>query len=200
MKYFLISVIALFFSANLSAQGYEPSDTATDFSLLNVDGKKVSLSDYSDVKGYVVIFTCNHCPFSVAYEDRIIALDKEAAALGFKLVALNPNDSVQYPDDSYSAMIRRASEKGFTFPYLLDATQEYAKAYGAQKTPHVFVLQKENGVLIVKYIGAIDNNFKDAAAADRHYVTEALKEILAGQPVSTPVTKAIGCGVKWKAN
>ena len=178
--------------------GYNVGDKATDFKLKNVDGKLVSLADYKDAKGFIVTFTCNHCPFSVAYEDRIVALDKKYAAKGYPVVAINPNDAVAYPDDSFDKMVVRAKEKGFTFPYLRDESQEIAKTYGALRTPHVYILQRSGSDLIVKYIGAIDDNSENASAVTKKYAETALDEILKGEAVKTPFTKAIGCGVKWK--
>lgn len=180
------------------AQGYKVGDNAIDFKLKNVDGKMVSLADYKKAKGFVVIFTCNHCPYAVAYEDRIIAIDKKYKELGYPVIAINPNDAVSYPADSFENMVQRAQEKGFTFPYLLDETQQIAKTYGALKTPHVYVLQKEGKNLVVKYIGAIDDNSQDETAVKTTYLANALDELLAGKPVTTAETKAIGCSIKWK--
>lgn len=180
------------------AQGYQVGDKAIDFKLKNVDGKSVSLADHKDAKGFIVVFTCNHCPFSVAYEDRIVALDKKYASKGYPVIAINPNDEVAYPDDSYDNMVLRAKAKKFTFPYLRDESQEIAKAYGAQRTPHVYVLQKSSNDLLVKYIGAIDDNSENASAAKEHYVETAVDQLLKGEEVKVNFTKAIGCGVKWK--
>ncbi len=159
----IILIISLVLSINLLfAGGYEVGDVATDFKLKNVDGKMVSLSDYPDAKGFIVIFTCNHCPYSVAYEDRIIEMDKEYKEKGYPVIAINPNDPEQYPTDSYEAMKVRAKEKNFTFPYLFDEGQKIYPQYGATRTPHVFLLNKEEKGLVVKYIGAIDDNYTDA--------------------------------------
>lgn len=193
---FLLSLILV--SSLTYAGGYKLNDEATDFSLKNVDGKPVSLKDFKEAKGFIVIFTCNHCPFSVAYEDRIIALNNKYAQLGYPVIAINPNDPVREPADSYENMIVRAREKGFTFPYLYDVSQEMASTYGASRTPHVFILQNENGKNIVKYIGAIDNNSEDANQANSHFVEDAVDALLAGKSVKTGETKAIGCTIKWK--
>ncbi|MFN8299339.1 MAG: thioredoxin family protein [Chitinophagales bacterium] len=178
--------------------GYKVGDKATDFKLKNVDGKMVSLADYSTAKGFIVIFTCNHCPFSKKYEDRIVALDKAYKEKGYPVIAINSNDAAQNEEDSYQNMRVRAREKQFTFPYLHDETQEMAKTYGATRTPHVFILQKEAGSLIVKYIGAIDDNSDDAAAVKEKYAEKALDNLIAGKAVETTTTKAIGCTIKWK--
>jgi peroxiredoxin len=195
-----IALIALFsfaFTAKKN-KGYSPGDKATDFKLMNIDNTMVSLSDYSDAKGFIVTFTCNHCPYAVKYEDRIIALDAKYKSLGYPVIAINPNDSVKYPSDAFSKMKVRATEKGFTFPYLLDETQNIAKKYGALKTPHIYILQKEGKKMIVKYIGAIDDNYADASAVTQKYAENAIDELLAGKAVTVTTTKAIGCGIKWK--
>ncbi len=179
--------------------GYKVGDVVKDFSLKNVDGKNMSLAGLQNNKGAIVIFTCNHCPFSVAYEDRIIALHKKYEALGFPVVAINPNDAKKVPEDSFGKMKERAKEKNFTFAYLHDATQETAKTFGAARTPHVFLLTKEGAAYKVAYIGAIDNNTDEPEAATQKYVETAIGEILEGKTVTTNFTKAIGCTIKWKA-
>lgn len=176
--------------------GYKIGDIATDFSLKNVDDKMVSLADYKDAKGFIVIFTCNHCPYSVAYEDRIIALDKEYKSKGYPVIAINPNNPASYPSDDFENMKIRAKEKGFTFPYLLDDGQKIFPQYGATKTPHVFILEKSDKGNVVKYIGAIDNNYQDASKADDTYVKKAINALLEGKEVAVKETKAIGCSIK----
>lgn len=178
--------------------GLQPGDKAKDFKLKNIDDKFYSLADDKAAKGFIVVFTCNHCPYAVAYEDRIVALNTKYASKGYPVVAINPNDATAYPDDSFEKMKVRAKEKGFNFPYLVDETQETAKFYGALKTPHVYVVQKNGSDLIVKYVGAIDDNSQDASAVKTKYVENAVDELLAGKAVSTTSTKAIGCGIKWK--
>ncbi len=184
-------------SENLK-KGYEIGDEATDFKLKNIDGKMVSLSDYKSAKGFIVIFTCNHCPYAKKYEDRIIALDKMYKNQGYPVIAINPNDPQVQPQDGFNEMIQRAKEKGFTFPYLLDDGQKIYPQYGATKTPHVFVLKKENGKNIVKYIGAIDNNYEDANDVSEYYVQDAVNSLLKNEEVKTAKTVAIGCTIKVK--
>ena len=179
----------------LKTTGYKVGDTATDFKLKNVDGKLVSLKDYSSAKGFIVIFTCNHCPYAKAYEQRIIDLDKKYASQGYPVVAINPNDPVSYPDDSYENMVKRSKEKSYPFPYLIDETQDVAKTYGATKTPHVYLLDKS---LKVQYIGAIDDNSESAKDVKDKYLEKAITELQQGKPVTVSETKAVGCGIKWK--
>ena len=183
-------------SEDTTAVGYKIGDVATDFKLKNVDDTFVSLSDYKDAKGFIVIFTCNHCPYSVAYEDRIIALDKEYKEKGYPVIAINPNNPESYPSDDFANMKIRAKEKGFTFPYLLDDGQKIFPQYGATKTPHVFILEKEDKGNVVKYIGAIDNNYQDVLKADDTYVKKAVNALLDGKEVPVSETRAIGCSIK----
>jgi peroxiredoxin len=183
---------------NISAKGYEVGDEAADFKLKNIDGKMVSLSDFKSAKGFIVVFTCNHCPYAKKYEDRIIELDKKYKAQGYPVIAINPNDPNVQPEDGYQQMIERAKQKGFTFPYLVDEGQKIYPQYGATKTPHVFVLKKENGKNIVKYIGAIDNNYDNPNDVSEYYAQDAVNALIKDEPVKMTKTVAIGCTIKVK--
>lgn len=176
--------------------GYKLGDAAEDFSLKNVNGKMVSMKDYKDAKGFIVIFTCNHCPYAVAYEDRIIALDKKYSKLGYPVIAINPNNPEKQKEDSYDLMKVRAKEKGFTFPYLFDEGQKIYPKFGATKTPHVYVIQKTGKTNVVQYIGAIDDNYEDEKAVKQAYVQDAVDALLKGSDVPVRQTKAIGCSIK----
>lgn len=189
--WFLICV-GLLISAAPVKDGYEAGDTATDFKLKNVDGKIVSLADYKNAKGYIVIFDCNTCPYSKAYNERIIALNQKYSSTGFPVIVINANDG---SGDSFDDMVRIAKKKGYKFPYLQDETQAIAKAYGATNTPHVFVLNKD---LKVAYIGAIDDSPRAANGVTKHYVEDAVDALALGKAVPVAKTKAIGCGIKWK--
>ncbi len=178
------------------AEGYEVGDIATDFSLENVNGKQVSLSNYEKAKGFIVVFTCNTCPYSVAYEDRIIALDKKYKGKGYPVIAINPNDPAVSKGDGIEAMKTRADEKGFSFPYLLDKDQKVYPQYGATRTPHVFILAKEKSLLKVAYIGAIDNNSRNATAVTKRYVEDAVDALLVGNIPEKTTSRAIGCSIK----
>jgi peroxiredoxin len=180
------------------AQGYKPGDAVQDFKLKNVDGKMVSLSGMPGARGYIVVFTCNHCPYAKAYEDRIIALHNRNVQDGYPVVAINSNDPKAAPDDSYTKMKERAQDKAFPFVYLYDESQEIARRFGAVRTPHVYLVQKEGNKMSVAYIGAIDDNWEDPAAAAKTYVQDAINALKAGQPVAVKETKAIGCTIKWK--
>lgn len=179
-----------------SVKGYEVGDVAVDFKLKNIDGKMVSLNDFKSAKGFIVIFTCNHCPYAKKYEDRIIELDKKYKVQGYPVIAINPNDPKVQPEDGYQEMIDRAKQKGFTFPYLIDEGQKIYPQYGATKTPHVFVLKKENGKNIVKYIGAIDNNYENPNDVSEYYAQDAVNALIKGEPIKTTKTVAIGCTIK----
>ena len=193
----ILALISVLFIQISFAQGYQVGDKAIGFSLKNVDGTMVSNTDFPDAKGFIVIFTCNHCPFSIAYEDRILAIDKKYKTQGYPVIAINPNDSIVAPADSYSNMIIRAKEKGFTFPYLLDADQSVTKTYGATRTPHVFLLKKNKGDLIVEYIGAIDDNHEDAKLVKSEFLSDAVDALLKNKKPEVNFTKAIGCSVKF---
>lgn len=181
----------------ISAQnGYDIGALAADFNLENIDGSFVSLSDFSESKGFIVVFTCNTCPYAVAYEDRIEALNKKYAKKGYPVIAIMPNNTEIKPGDSLDAMRKRANKKGFTFPYLIDREQAVFPQYGATKTPHVYVLQKNNEMLTVRYIGAIDDNYKDANKVLLKYVEDAVDALLMNRKVPVSKTRAIGCSIK----
>lgn len=174
---------------------YKIGDKATDFKLKSVDGKMYSMSDFKSAKGFIVVFTCNHCPFAVKYEARINALAKKYKPKGYILLAINPNDPQVQPEDSFELMKVRAKEKGFVFPYLFDEGQKIYPQYGATKTPHVFVLDKN---LVVKYIGAIDDNVDSANDVKEKYLENAIAALENGKTPSPETTKAIGCSIKVK--
>jgi peroxiredoxin len=199
--YFLLAFVAILISSTGMAQpagGYKVGDKATDFSLKNVDGNTVSMAGNPEARGYIVVFTCNTCPFAQAYESRIIALHKKYAPQGYSVIAINPNDPVSSPGDSYEKMQERANQKKYPFPYLVDETQQVARTYGATRTPHVFILKKQNDDFVVQYIGTIDDNSQDASDVDQKFVENAMAQVITGKPVANSVTKAIGCAIKWK--
>ncbi len=195
-----LPLLILFFSSmfvgeTIVSNGYQPGDKATDFKLKSVDGKMYSMADYKDAKGFIVVFTCNTCPFAIKYEDRINAIAKKYKSKGYVLLAINPNDPEAQPADTYELMQEKAKEKGFVFPYLVDEGQKIYPQYGATKTPHVFLLDKN---LIVKYIGAIDDNTDDASAVKEKYLENAIRALDNGTDPSPALTKAIGCSIKTK--
>ena len=183
----------------LSAQPISVGSMAPDFSLKNIDGSTISLSDYSNEKGVMVIFSCNPCPYVIAYEDRIIDLHNEYAPQGFPLVLINPNDAEKQPVDSMDEMRVRAEEKNYPFPYLKDVDQSVYKAYGATRTPEIFLLKSNgNGNFVVAYTGTVDDNYKDASAVNVSYASEAIKALLQGETPNPASTVAIGCSIVAK--
>lgn len=168
---------------------------APDFDLPGVDGKHYSLESFKDKKGFVIIFSCNHCPYVQAYEDRIKKIMSDYENKGIGLLAINPNDSDQYEDDSFGNMKKRAAERGFNFPYLRDEDQTTAKAYGASHTPEIFLFDKEKKLV---FHGKIDDNWKDESKVNSRYLREAIEELIASKEISVPETFTIGCTVKWR--
>jgi peroxiredoxin len=201
MKTKILSILslALFFAGTPSDKSYDIGDAVNDFTLKNIDGKMVSLSSYAD-KGAIVIFDCNTCPYSKAYRERIKALDAKYASKGYPVIAINPNDPDKSPGDTFEEMVSYGKEHKYKHAYLYDADQTVATAFGATNTPHVFIVKKEDGKFVLNYIGAIDNNTKDGAKADKKYVEEAVDRLLQGKKLETTKTKAIGCTIKWKAS
>jgi peroxiredoxin len=186
----------LLYSFTSTVGGYEVGDTAEDFRLMNVDGEYVSLSDYPDANGFIVTFTCNHCPYAVMYEDRLVDLHNEFAPQGYPVIAINPNDPEVQPADGFAEMKVRAEEKSFPFAYLFDEGQKVYPKFGATRTPHVYLL---NSDLQVKYIGAIDDSPRDAEAVTVSYVKNAISALQAGEDPNPDFTKAIGCSIKTKS-
>ncbi len=166
---------------------------APDFDLLGVDGKNHSLGSFAAKPVLVVVFSCNHCPYVRAYEDRMVAIQRDYAAKGVQLVAINSNDEKSYPEDSYPEMVKRAKEKGFNFPYLRDGSQSVVDAYGAVCTPHVFAFGKERKL---RYRGRIDDS-KDPKAVTVHDLRNALDDLLTSGEVRVPDTRPFGCSIKW---
>jgi peroxiredoxin len=190
-----VIAISLAFSVK-SGAGYKVGDTIADFSLKNIDDKMVSLSSYPSAKGFIIIFTCNTCPYSVANEDRIIALNKKYGNKEFPVIAINPNNPAVSKGDNFDDMKVRAQEKGFTFPYLFDEGQKVYPKFGATKTPEVYIVSK--ATMKVLYIGAIDNSSRNPAKVTEKYVENAVDALLKGNKVPETKTRAIGCTIKVK--
>jgi peroxiredoxin len=174
----------------------EVGTPAPPFALPATDGKTYSLASFADAKVLVVVFTCNHCPYAKAVEDRLIALQREYAPRSVRLVAINPNDDVAYPDDSFPAMVERAKQKGFNFPYLRDASQDVARAYDAACTPDIFVFDAARKLV---YNGRLDDNWKEPASVQRQDLRRVLDSELGGRAVDFEAVPSMGCSIKWKA-
>lgn len=169
-------------------------DKLPEFSLTATNGRECNPYEFEESKIIVVMFTCNHCPYVQAYENRLIELQKDFAAEGVSFIAINANDEINYPEDSFDNMVKRAKEKGYNFPYLRDKTQEVAKTFGATYTPEVFVFDQKR---VLQYHGRIDDNWQEPNKVTKQNLREALEAILAGKPVDRANTQAIGCTVKW---
>jgi len=190
----LLWSVALFFSAT-TPNGYGVGDAADDFSLKNVDGSMVSLADYKDVKGFIIVFTCNHCPYAQLYEQRIIDLHKKYKPKGFPVIAINPNSPLIVEEDSFEEMVKRAKAKRYPFNYLFDEEQTVYTRFGATRTPHVFVLDINH---VVRYIGSIDDYPESHYAVKNRYVENAVDALLRGENPEPDFTRAIGCTIKKK--
>lgn len=160
----------------------------------NVDGKELSIADVKGEKGTLVVFTCNHCPFAKAWEGRIVELGNSCAKRGIGVIAINSNDPAEYAEDSYDQMQKRAKDHGYQFPYVVDATSDVARAFGASRTPEAFLFDK-TGKLI--YHGAVDDN-KEAGKVGQRYLKDALDALVAGKDVAVKETKAVGCSIKFR--
>ena len=175
-------------------QEIKTEDKAPDFNLPGVDGNNYSLSNFKDKKVLIVMFTCNHCPYVQAYEDRLIALQKEFKDKGVVFIAINPNDDKNYPEDNFENMVKRAKEKGYNFPYLRDESQSVARAYGATHTPHIFVFDEDRRL---RYTGKIDDNWREPNKVKERYLRDAILSLLEEKEIKKPDTYAIGCTIKW---
>jgi peroxiredoxin len=161
----------------------------------NVDGRELSIADVKGEKGTLVIFSCNHCPFVKAWETRIADLGNTYLKKGVGVIQINANDPA-VAGDTFEAMQQRAQERGFQFPYAVDATSEIARAFGASRTPEAFLFGA-GGKLV--YHGTIDDNYQDAGKAKEHYLKDALEALVAGQEIPVKETKAVGCSIKFRA-
>ena len=175
-------------------QGIKIGDKSPDFNLPSVDGKNYSLSDFKDKSVLIVMFTCNHCPYVQAYEERFIALQNEFKEKGVTLIGINSNDDKNYPEDSFENMVKRAEDKGYNFPYLRDKSQKVAHAYGATHTPHLFVFDEERKL---RYTGKIDDNWREPDKVKERFLRDAILALLEKKKIKNPETYAIGCTIKW---
>jgi peroxiredoxin len=163
--------------------------------LAGTDGRKYSLKDFSSRKALAIVFSCNHCPTVQAYEERMIAFQREYDGKGVQLVAINSNEDDNYPEDSFDEMVKRAANHGFNFLYLRDPDQSVAKAFGATHTPEFFLFDQERKL---RYHGRMDDNHRDPSAVRVKYLAEAADAVLAGKNVNEGETYSIGCTIKWK--
>lgn len=172
--------------------GLEIGAQAPEWAALpGTDDKEHGLKDLEEKKAVVVVFTCNHCPVAVQYEDRLVELQKDYEEKGVQVVAINVQDNEA---DNLDKMKERAETKGFNFQYLFDASQESGKAYNAKQTPEVFLLDAERKLA---YKGAIDDNAEDATQVKKQYLRDAIDAVLAGSLPETTTTKPVGCGIRY---
>ncbi len=168
---------------------------APSFALLATDDKQYKLETFQGKKALVIVFMCNHCPYVIAYVERIKKIEQMFRKSSVQFIAINANDPVKYPQDSFEHMKQFVEEKEITFPYLYDETQEVAKAYRALVTPHVFVFDEERKLV---YQGGIDNNWESEEKASKHFLTNALNAVVKGQTPIQAQAPCIGCSIKWK--
>jgi peroxiredoxin len=192
------SVLALVASMSVAASafGLNIGDKAPSSSvkMKGVDGREVSIADVTGKEGTLVVFSCNHCPFVKAWQDRIASIGNAAAAKGIGVIVINSNDPADYPEDSYAEMQKRAQQLGFKFPYVVDATSDVARAFGATRTPEAFLFDKA-GKLV--YHGAIDDSQK-ADQVEKHFLQDAVDAVVANKDIATKETKFVGCGIKFR--
>lgn len=202
MNKFITAVTLFLFNLLLSqAQSttLKAGETAPDFKLKNVDGKEVSFASFPKAKGYIVVFTCNTCPYAVAYEQRIIELDKKFKAQGYPVIAINPNDPEASKADSFEKMQELAKDKKYPFPYLFDAGQKVTDQYGAKRTPHLFIVSKTDKGNVVEYVGAIDSDPEGTKTEKTKYAEDVIAALKSNKKPAVTQTKEIGCTVKRKA-
>ena len=193
-KYIVLSFLMVF---NLCFS-FGQNKVVKDFKLRNVDGKYISLSDYKSAKGFIIIFTCNHCPFAKLYPPRFNELHSKFSPKGVPLIAISSTDTVQYEEDTYPLMVEKAKNEHFMFPYLMDGNQKVAKNFNAQKTPHAYVIWKENGQWVVKYDGAFDDNGQEPEKVENKYVEAAVEALLENKKIEITQTKSIGCQIYFR--
>lgn len=169
--------------------------TLRPFTLPGTDGQTYRPEDFREAAVFGVIWSCNHCPYARAWEDRLIQIQRDYADRAVRFVLVSSNDPAKYPDDSFEQMQLRAQAKAYPFPYLFDETQEVARAYGATRTPEVFLFDEGR---VLRYHGAPDDNFEDPAAVRHHYLREALDALLGGAAPPAGETRAVGCTIKWR--
>lgn len=200
IRYFTFKLLGLLLVMAIFGMSFSPitGKIIQDFKLKNIDGKYISLKNYPQAKGFIIVFTCNHCPFAKLYPPRMNALNSKYSKLGVPLIAISSTDTITYDEDTYPNMVRKAKQEKFNFPYLFDGQQQVAKNFTAQKTPHAFVIWKEDGKWVVKYNGAIDDNGGEPEKVENPYVAQAVDALLAGKTIGQKETKSIGCQIYFR--
>ncbi len=191
----LASIAYVGLTAFVGSGSLEIGDTAPMQStkMESTVGEMVSLQDVKASNGLLVMFTCNTCPFVVAWEDRYESIQQQAKKNNIGVILVNSNEGKRDGDDSFDAMKKHGKEKGFTAPYVVDTDSKLANAFGAATTPHVYLFDKS---MKLAYVGAIDDNYKSASDADKHYLKDAMNSLVAGKMINPNKTKALGCSIK----
>lgn len=189
----IVCMIASVLTANCQSER-----KISDFSLLNIDGKYISLKDYPHAKGFMIVFTSNHCPFAKLYPQRLNTLNTKYQPLGIPVIAISSTDTVSYEEDTYELMVAKSTNEHFNFPYLYDGSQAVAKDFAAQRTPHAFLIWKEKDNWTIKYNGAIDDNGAHPELVQTHYLSDAVDALLAGKEISQKETRSIGCQIYFR--
>jgi peroxiredoxin len=195
--YIVIVFVLVSVAITTSSYNSNVDSIIPDFSLRNVDGKIVSTTDYKNAKGFIVIFTCNHCPFAKLYTKRMNELSSKYSALNVPLIAINSMDSIIYEDESYSKMKAKSIKDSFQFPYLQDASQTIGKEFGVEHTPTAYVIWKEENQWKIKYKGAIDDNGENPSKANP-FIGNAVDELLNNKPLTNPLTESFGCRIFYR--
>jgi peroxiredoxin len=172
-----------------------PGDSAPDFSLPATDGKTYSLPDFAGASAFSVVFLANHCPYVSSWEERLTAIAREYGDRGVRFAGISSNDASKQPKDSFEAMGRRVQEQHYPFPYLYDEDGAVARSFGATRTPEVFLFDRDS---VLRYHGAIDSDWEEGDDRDE-YLRDSLDAVLAGQPIETAETRAVGCVIKTKS-
>jgi len=191
-------IVLLFFIAISAFKVPEPTKTVSDFELTSTDGKIISTRNYTDAKGFVVVFTCLHCPFAKLYDERLNQLNAKYSRLHVPLLLINSSDTIMFPNESLANMVKAAKTKKYTFPYLFDPSQKVARDFNAEKTPHAFVIWKEKNQWVIKYSGAIDDNGAHPEEVKTSYVANALRDLLNNKPVAVISGRSIGCTIHYR--
>jgi peroxiredoxin len=198
-KYITLLLVFAAILSQAQSKTLKAGETAPDFKLKNVDNKEVSFESYPKAKGFIVVFTCNTCPYAKAYEQRILDLDSKFKSQGYPVIAINPNDPEASKADTFDKMQDLAKEKKYSFPYLFDQGQVVTDQYGAKHTPHLFVVSKTEKGTVVEYTGAIDNDPEGTKTEKTKYVEDVIASLLSNKKPAITETKEIGCTVKRKS-
>ena len=166
--------------------------------LNSVNGEQIKLKQYSNAKGFIIVFTCNHCPFAQLYSNRLNALHSKYSSKQVPLIAINSMDSMMYAEESFIGMQEKAKKEGFKFPYLQDAAQTFGKTFKAEHTPQAFVIWKDSSHYSIKYQGSIDDNGQDSMHIQNHYIEDAVDALLNNTPVKVPLTESFGCRIFYR--